>query len=303
METPAQPQPRDAERLVRQHARTAQLLGVDFVPAYRTGDTGVVAVTVVAAAEDAAEPEPPIVEIPKPKTQPPVTPAAVAPTPPPPSVRPPQGPMVEVPKAKDRAANEAALAALRARYEKDAPHDRFDTSFQNIVWGEGDPAARLCFVGEAPGEDEDKSGRPFVGRAGQLLDKMILAMGLRREDVYICNVLKTRPPGNRTPTFEEVEACRPYLLEQLSIVRPEAVVGLGLSACGALLGGGEPMSRLRARWWEIADARGVKIPFMPTYHPAFILRSYTEDNRAKVWADLKMVMDRLGIQPPAKKPA
>lgn len=302
METPAPPTARDAERLVRQHARTAQLLGVDFVPAYRTRGVVPAAETLVPTSDEA--PEPPIVEIPKPKTQPFVAPssASVAATPPPQPARPPQGPMVEVPKSKDRAANEAALATLRARYEKDAPHDRFDTSFQNIVWGEGDPTARLCFVGEAPGEDEDKTGRPFVGRAGQLLDKMILAMGLRREDVYICNVLKTRPPGNRTPTFDEVEACRPYLLEQLAIVRPEAVVGLGLSACGALLGGGEPMSRLRARWWEIADARGVKIPFMPTYHPAFILRSYTEENRAKVWADLKMVMDRLGTQPTTKKP-
>jgi DNA polymerase len=201
---------------------------------------------------------------------------------------------------KDRATNEAALAALRARYEADAPHARFDTTFTNIVWSDGDPAARLCFVGEAPGEDEDLQGKPFVGRSGQLLDKMIVAMGLSRAEVYICNVLKTRPPGNRTPTLDEVEACRPYLLEQLSIVRPEAVVGLGLSACGALLGGGEPMSRLRGRWWEIEDARGVKIPFMPTYHPAFLLRSYSDENRAKVWSDLKMVMDRLGLV--GKKP-
>lgn len=196
---------------------------------------------------------------------------------------------------KDRANNERELALLRARYEAEAPHARFDTTFTNIVWSDGDAAARICFVGEAPGEDEDIQGKPFVGRSGQLLDKMIVAMGLSRSEVYICNVLKTRPPGNRTPTLDEVEACRPYLLEQLSIVRPEAVVGLGLSACGALLGGGEPMSRLRGRWWEIEDARGVRIPFMPTYHPAFLLRSYSDENRTKVWSDLKMVMERLGL--------
>ncbi len=298
----------DLGRLVRQHARTSQLLGVDFVPAYRTSDSDPAATPDADRDQQLAEPAP------APRSEPVVVvtakvekaavraaPAVVAsaaravPT----TLGPtnPLGP-------KSHGANEAAMNALRAKYEADAPHAAFDTTFTNIVWGDGDVAARLCFVGEAPGEDEDLQGKPFVGRSGQLLEKMIVAMGLSRAEVYICNVLKTRPPGNRTPTPDEVTASKPYLLEQLSIIRPEAIVGLGLSACGALLGpdggGGEPMSRLRGRWWEISDARGVKIPFMPTYHPAFLLRSYSDENRAKVWSDLKMVMDRLGIV--GKKP-
>jgi uracil-DNA glycosylase family 4 len=327
MDTPEPARP-DLARLVRQHARTAQLLGVDFVPSYRNGSA-----VALGEAVESSEPPPTVVEVPaaraashpaphpspRPAASPalasgkpvaaearaavPVAPIAApspAPRPAAASVRTPASAALGPLGDKDRATNEAALAALRARYEADAPHARFDTTFTNIVWSDGDPAARLCFVGEAPGEDEDLQGKPFVGRSGQLLDKMIVAMGLSRAEVYICNVLKTRPPGNRTPTLDEVEACRPYLLEQLSIVRPEAVVGLGLSACGALLGGGEPMSRLRGRWWEIEDARGAKIPFMPTYHPAFLLRSYSDENRAKVWSDLKMVMDRLGLV--GKKP-
>lgn len=311
-------EPRDLDRLVRQHARTAQLLGVDFVPAYRTTADP-------PQAADAAEPEVAVVEVPisRPAALAPTAPAPTAPpasTAPREAVRPAPaqapGPAAR-PAARpadragptlptfdsaigdrDRDGNERLLAALRTRYEADAPHKHFDTTFNKIVFGEGDAAARLCFVGEAPGEDEDKTGRPFVGRAGGLLDKMIVAMGIRREDVYICNVLKTRPPGNRTPTTDEVTACKPYLLEQLAIVRPDVVVGLGLSATHALLDTVDPMSRLRGRWWSIQDSRGRDIPFMPTYHPAYLLRAYTDDNRAKVWADLKMVMERLGL--PAK---
>lgn len=276
-------------------------MGVDFVPAYRTSADE-------PRAVESPEPERPVVEVPI--ARPAVLAPAVAVRPEPaevprPAVRPAPRPagrglptFESAIGAKDRDGNERLLAALRTRYEADAPHKNFDTTFNNIVFGEGDPAARLCFVGEAPGEDEDKTGRPFVGRAGQLLDKMIVAMGIRREDVYICNVLKTRPPGNRTPTTDEVTACKPYLLEQLAIVRPEVIVGLGLSATHALLDTVDPMSRLRGRWWSIQDSRGREIPFMPTYHPAFLLRSYTDENRAKVWADLKMVMERLGL--PAK---
>lgn len=201
--------------------------------------------------------------------------------------------------SRSREEVQAALDALRARYEADAPHKAFVTNFTNIVFGEGDPLARLCFIGEAPGEDEDLSGRPFVGRAGQLLDKMIVAMGLSRSQVYICNVLKTRPPGNRTPTPDEVAACKPYLLEQLAIIQPQAAVALGLSATYALLDTTDSMARLRSTWHEFPDAKGRMVPLMPTYHPAFLLRSYTDDNRAKVWSDLRMVMTRLGMGPKA----
>ncbi len=185
----------------------------------------------------------------------------------------------------------AALEALRQEHEKECPERAFISSFTNIVFGEGDPNARLMFVGEAPGVDEDRTGRPFVGRAGQLLEGMIKAMGLTRESVYIANVLKVRPPGNATPTPAEVEACGPYLLRQIEIIGPEAIVTLGKPATNFLLGTTDALGRLRGAWHE---AHGVAV--MPTYHPAYLLRSYTPENRGKVWSDLQMVMERLGLQ-------
>lgn len=184
------------------------------------------------------------------------------------------------------------LEALRAEHERECPEKAFIESFTNIVFGEGDPDARLMFIGEAPGADEDRTGRPFVGRAGQLLEGMIKAMGLSRESVYIANVLKVRPPGNATPTPAEIDACGPYLLRQIEIIEPEAIVTLGKPAAGFLLGDNDALGRLRGRWHE---AHGV--PVMPTYHPAYLLRSYTPENRAKVWNDLQMVMERLGLRP------
>ena len=207
------------------------------------------------------------------------------------------------------------LDRLRARYEADAPHKQFVTDHHNIVFGEGDPLARLMFVGEAPGAEEDRTGRPFVGRAGQLLDKMITAMGLDRSRVYIANVLKTRPPDNATPTLQEAAACAPYLFEQIAIIRPEVIVTLGLPATRLLLSTTASMSNLRGRWapFQIPrtlphpdthpdlDASGVGaiVPVMPTFHPAFLLRSYTKENRQKVWSDLQQVVDRLGLKPAA----
>lgn len=285
-----------ARRLVRQHAMTARLMGVDFVPAFRRNGTVDEPAAEHETAPAAARPTIPPV-MPSPPRAAMVHPAT---TPEAPAARPLAAPTTSSAGPKERAASQAALDTLRARYESDAPHSTFVTNFQNIVFGEGDPCARLCFVGEAPGEDEDLSGRPFVGRAGQLLDKMIVAMGLRREDVYICNVLKTRPPGNRTPTQDEVASCKPYLLEQLAIVRPDAVVTLGLSATHALLDSGETMARLRSRWWTMQDSRGRSVPVMPTYHPSFILRSYTPENRAKVWEDLKLALEFLGLPVPAR---
>jgi DNA polymerase len=186
---------------------------------------------------------------------------------------------------------------LRERYERDAPHRHFHTDHTRIVFGEGDPCARIMFVGEAPGAEEDRTGRPFVGRAGQLLDKMIAAMGLKREEVYIANVLKTRPPNNATPTFEEARLCAPYLFEQIGIVAPEALVSLGLPATRTLLETNDSMTRLRGRWAVFVPPPPYQrqIPVMPTFHPAFLLRSYTEENRARVWSDLRQVMERLGL--------
>jgi uracil-DNA glycosylase family 4 len=162
----------------------------------------------------------------------------------------------------------------------------------HTVFGEGDCDAKIFFIGEGPGETEDLTGRPFVGKAGQLLDKMIVAMGLKREQVFIANIVKCRPPGNRAPAPDEIAACTPYLLEQLEIIRPRAIVTLGLPAARYMLQSTSSMGRLRGNWhtW-----RGIKL--MPTFHPAFLLRSYTEENRQMVWSDLKQVMVEIGLNP------
>ena len=156
----------------------------------------------------------------------------------------------------------------------------------HVVISDGSPRAQLVFVGEAPGRDEDLQGKPFVGAAGQLLTKMIEAMGLRREDVYICNVLKDRPPGNRTPEPEEIEACRPFLEAQLAIVQPKIICTLGAVATKALLGPHVSITKVRG---EVRDYRG--IPLVPTFHPAYLLRNPAAKKFA--WMDLKKVKQLL----------
>jgi DNA polymerase len=158
-----------------------------------------------------------------------------------------------------------------------------------IVFGVGNPNARLMFVGEAPGEDEDLQGEPFVGKAGQLLTKMIEAMGLRREDVYICNTVKCRPPNNRNPEPDELAACESFLKAQLAAVKPEVIVTLGKFAAQALLRDATPITRLRGHWREYEG-----IPVMPTFHPAYLLRSPQE--KSKVWEDLQRVMAKLRLE-------
>lgn len=165
------------------------------------------------------------------------------------------------------------------------------------VFGQGHSDARLVFVGEAPGYDEDQQGLAFVGRAGQLLTRMIVAMNLKREDVYICNVIKCRPPENRTPAQEEIAACSPYLFEQLRIIQPEVICALGAPAAQTLLGTTEGIGRLRGRFHDFypsgSPLEGSPIPLMPTYHPAYLLRSPGE--KRKAWEDLKLIMQRLGL--------
>jgi uracil-DNA glycosylase family 4 len=157
-----------------------------------------------------------------------------------------------------------------------------------IVFGDGDPDAELMFIGEGPGEQEDLSGLPFVGRAGELLTRMIeRGLGISRSDVYICNIVKCRPPGNRTPLANEVSACRPFLDAQIDAVSPRVIVTLGKPAASLLLGRDVSITRVRGTWH---DYRG--IPVMPTFHPAFILRQYTEENRRLVWEDLKAALSR-----------
>jgi DNA polymerase len=157
-----------------------------------------------------------------------------------------------------------------------------------IVFGDGNPQADLLFIGEGPGEQEDRRGVPFVGRAGELLTRMIeKGLGIARSEVYICNIVKCRPPGNRTPHSVEVTACRPFLDNQIDAVRPRVIVTLGKPASSLLLGRDIAITRVRGTWHEY---RG--IPVMPTFHPAFVLRQYTEQNRRLVWEDLKAALER-----------
>lgn len=152
------------------------------------------------------------------------------------------------------------------------------------VPGEGGNASRIFFVGEGPGAEEDRQGRPFVGRSGQLLDKILAAVSLSRNDIFITNIVKCRPPGNRDPRSEEVIACWPYLEEQISILKPRVIVTLGAPAARTLLDTDTGIGRLRGRFH---DYQG--IPLLPIYHPAYLLRSYTMENRKKVWEDMKML--------------
>jgi uracil-DNA glycosylase len=166
---------------------------------------------------------------------------------------------------------------------------------KQIVFGVGNPRAELMFIGEAPGADEDEQGEPFVGRAGQLLNNMIKAMGLRREDVYIANIIKCRPPGNRTPERDECETCSPFLMRQIAVIEPKVIVALGAVAAKTLLAINAPMAELRGHWY---DFRGTKLSV--TYHPAFLLRDPRQKKEA--WKDLQMVMKELELPIPAKGP-
>jgi DNA polymerase len=165
----------------------------------------------------------------------------------------------------------------------------------HIVFGEGDPGARLVFVGEGPGFEEDQQGRPFVGAAGQLLTKIIAAIGLDREQVYICNIIKCRPPGNRNPETDEIEACAPFVRRQLRAISPEFVCTLGTFATRTLLQTDKPISRLRGRFHEMAE--GIRV--LPTYHPAYLLRN--PERKRDVWEDMKLLMQAMGL-PLAEKP-
>lgn len=188
-----------------------------------------------------------------------------------------------------------ALAALNEQQVRGCRKCALAATRRSTVFGEGDANARLMFVGEGPGFTEDKTGRPFVGRAGQKLDEMIVAMGFARKQVYICNVVKCRAftivdgrDKDRPPLPEEAAACSPYLERQIEIVRPRVIVSLGLSASQNLLGVKESMSRMRGKWraWR-------EIPVMPTFHPSYILRNYTVETRRAVWEDLKAVKAKL----------
>ncbi|MDD5206044.1 MAG: uracil-DNA glycosylase [Desulfobacterales bacterium] len=164
----------------------------------------------------------------------------------------------------------------------------------NLVFGEGSPSARLVFVGEAPGREEDIEGRPFIGEAGKLLTRIIEnGIGLKREDVYICNIVKCRPPDNRKPEPDEIRTCLPFLREQLRIIKPQVICGLGQVAASSLMGKECKISRERGKWFSYMG-----VPFMPTFHPAYILRNPREERSLKklVWGDVKMIMAQMGLR-------
>lgn len=182
----------------------------------------------------------------------------------------------------------SSLESLRAKEIGNCTRCRLSDGRTNLVFGTGNPSAQLMFIGEGPGADEDKQGVPFVGRAGQLLTKIIEAMGLRREEVYIANIVKCRPPQNRPPMPDEVKSCIPFLVCQARIVSPKAIVCLGSVATQNLLGTEEKITKLRGRFTEWNG-----IPVMPTYHPAFLLRN--PNMKKPVWEDMQSVMALLGL--------
>jgi DNA polymerase len=196
----------------------------------------------------------------------------------------------------DVAAKATAFADLRQRALACLRCPHLASSRKNVVFGVGNPDARLMFVGEAPGADEDEQGEPFVGRAGELLTKIIQATGLQRDDVYIANILKCRPDtpgqtaGNRKPTPDEMATCIPYLHEQIDLIRPQVLVALGATAVEGLLGKTIGITKLRGTW---KSYRG--IPLMPTYHPAYLLRNQAMSEKRRVWEDMLAVMEKLGM--------
>jgi DNA polymerase len=196
----------------------------------------------------------------------------------------------------DPQAKAAAFAALRERALACVKCEHLASSRKNVAFGVGSIDAQLMFIGEAPGADEDEQGEPFVGKAGQLLTKIIQATGLQRADVYIGNILKCRPDtpgqsaGNRKPTSDEMATCIPYLHEQIDLIRPKVIVALGATAVEGLLGKTIGITKLRGTW---KTYRG--IPLMPTYHPAYLLRNQATSEKRKVWEDMLTVMEKLGM--------
>ena len=190
--------------------------------------------------------------------------------------------------------NVEKLAAVNERVCACTKCPNLASSRTQTVFGVGNPDADLMFVGEAPGADEDAQGEPFVGRAGQLLTRIIKAMGFAREEVYIANILKCRPDtpgsayGNRPPTPREMQTCRPYLVEQIDIIQPKVIVALGAVAVEGLLGTRAPMRELRGRWNSFNGT-----PLMVTYHPAYLLRNQSPSEKRKVWEDMMQVLERL----------
>ena len=227
--------------------------------------------------------------MPKTSSKPALAKAAPAAAPPPPLVVPPTG--TSLFEAVDKVKDDTLLKIREDLGE--CTRCKLHKGRNKIVFGDGHPKAQLVFVGEGPGADEDAQGLPFVGRAGKLLTQMIEAMGLQRKDVYICNVVKCRPPENRAPEPDEVAACSPFLMRQIDSIHPKVIVCLGATAAKTILNTTRGISQFRGEWLEW---RGHKL--MATYHPAYLLRN--PPAKADVWKDLQKVMAELGLQMPKK---
>jgi len=270
--------------LARQHVETIRLLGVDFVPVAAAPPKPPPLTATVESSQQPPEPLPAPVRAAaettlfgSPAVQEPLHVGEAA-----------AGPPELSPDQKA-----GALEALRARHDAECPHCTTAEAHTQTVFGEGDADADLMFIGEAPGEQEDRTGRPFVGRAGGKLDEMITAMGMQRQEVFIANILKSRPPNNRAPLPNEIGACSPYLAEQIRIIRPKVIAGLGSPAVKWLLRTSEGITRLRGTWGVYVDG-ALSFDVMPTFHPAYLLRNYTLETRGRVWSDMQAVMARLG---------
>jgi uracil-DNA glycosylase family 4 len=242
-------------------------------------------------ASAAPEAAPPVAAAPDPVRQAPVP--AAAPSAPPAAPAPPGGELFTL-AAADSADAADSLERLREIREEigDCKRCKLHAGRTQIVFGVGNPRARLMFVGEGPGAEEDARGEPFVGRAGKKLDEMIRSIGLERDEVYIANVVKCRPPENRTPEPDEVGTCARFLFAQIEAIRPRVLVALGAPAAKTLLGTRTGITQLRGNWGVF---RG--IPVMPTFHPAYLLRVYTPENRRKVWEDLKAARAKMDESP------
>lgn len=289
----------DAEQQLRAYVEYFRDMGIhDF---YRRGEPVAIelvetATTVVAAIAASAEP-PPVAS----EAAPIPSPAIAAMVPSSHGLQEPAIPklisfdeLAPLPTSRiPEAEREAALQAIRDEIGDCTRCPLAYAGRRNIVFGDGNPGARLMFVGEGPGADEDASGLPFVGKAGQLLNNMIGAMGLKREEVYIANIVKCRPPANRVPEPVEANTCTQFLVKQIDVVQPEVIVALGATAATYLLGVKQSLGSLRGTWHS---CRGAKVAV--TYHPAFLLRDPRQKGEA--WKDLQRVMAEMGLKPPAK---
>jgi DNA polymerase len=256
MSDPSRPAPQELARQARQHLESLRSAGVEYLPLYSG---------------------PLVAPAPAPETAPA---AATAPD------------LFAPPAPTDTLDLEQRRRALELLAQQVSPCTRcpeLASTRTQTVFGVGQPGVDLCFVGEAPGGDEDAQGQPFVGAAGKLLDRIIVACGMKREEVYICNIIKCRPPGNRTPRPDEVGHCREYLEKQLDLVRPRFICALGSCAAQNLLGTTQSLGKLRGR---LHSYRG--IPVLVTYHPAYLLPHRSPEKKKDVWEDMKFLLTRMG---------